>query len=265
MAQNWIKLRKDIHGDPAVIGIAAGTGLDVDTVVGKLTKLWSWADSHTVDGFIRNATFEWIDGLVGVNFFAENLEKNRWLKRKKGGIVIPNFERHNGESAKQRGLTAMRVEKTRNGKNVTDALPDKTRQDKSRTDKTRQDKTRAGQSSLNGQSLRAVTDNARGESAAVWTAQKSFAWEEHAAEVDRLVGVVGDPSSRKLIWQAMYAAYNGLTPAWLAAAVQGLKMSQARKPGAWLCDVLRKTALEQGRDFKALQGLLVIPPEVLNG
>lgn len=34
MAGDWIKMRVDLRDDPDVIGIAAATGLDEDTVVG---------------------------------------------------------------------------------------------------------------------------------------------------------------------------------------------------------------------------------------
>ena len=50
MSGEWIKMRLDLASDPAVIRIRRSLGLDVDAVVGKLHRLWSWADAHTVDG-----------------------------------------------------------------------------------------------------------------------------------------------------------------------------------------------------------------------
>ena len=61
MAGEWIKMRRDLSSDPAVIRIRRAVGLDVDTVVGKLHRLWSWADVHTIDGTAEGLDLEWID------------------------------------------------------------------------------------------------------------------------------------------------------------------------------------------------------------
>ena len=109
MAGDWIKMRTDLRDDPAVISIAAELGIDEDTVVGKLHRLWSWADRQTVDGNALGVTETWIDRYLGVTGFALSLVNVGWLSLLEDGLEIPNFDRHNGQSAKRRALTARRV------------------------------------------------------------------------------------------------------------------------------------------------------------
>ena len=111
MAGDWIKMRTDLRDDPAVISIAAATGLDEDTVVGKLHRLWSWANRQTIDGNAVGVNENWIDRYLCVTGIAKELEKVGWLSAFDGGVEIPKFDRHNGESAKRRALTARRVAK----------------------------------------------------------------------------------------------------------------------------------------------------------
>jgi hypothetical protein len=122
----WIKMRTDLRDDPAVIGIADILGIEEDTVVGKLHRLWSWADSQTFDGKADNVKAAWIDRYLGREGFADALVTVGWLEISDAGIAIPNFERHNGETAKKRALTAKRVAKHKSNTNadsVSEALP----------------------------------------------------------------------------------------------------------------------------------------------
>ncbi len=120
-------MRVDLADDPAVIGIAAVTGLDEDTVVGKLHRLWAWADRQTTDGNAPAVTKTWIDRYLRAEGFAEAMVSAGWLNAKSGGITFPKFDRHNGETGKQRALTAKRVAKYKsnngNAKVTPSALP----------------------------------------------------------------------------------------------------------------------------------------------
>ena len=118
MAGDWIKMRVDLAADPNVIGISIAVGLDEDYVVGKLHKLWSWADQHTTDGNAKSVTQTWLDRYVGVDGFADALAAVGWLVVSDDGISIPDFERHNGESGKRRALTANRAAKRRSKSNA---------------------------------------------------------------------------------------------------------------------------------------------------
>ena len=140
MAGDWIKMRDSLRDDPAVISIAHALGIDEDTVVGKLHRFWSWADQHTTDGNATGVTAAWLDRYVCATGFANALANAGWLLVGDSGLSIPRFDRHNGESAKERGLAAKRAAKYRaksnansNGSGVTSALPreEKRREEKS--------------------------------------------------------------------------------------------------------------------------------------
>jgi uncharacterized phage protein (TIGR02220 family) len=108
MAGDWIKMRIALADDPAVISIAARLSVDEFEVVGMLHHLWGWADTQSRDGHAPGVTNVWIDRYVRHVGFAEAMVSVGWLKVDESGVTFPNFERHNGESAKARALAAER-------------------------------------------------------------------------------------------------------------------------------------------------------------
>lgn len=102
MAGDWIKMRTALANDPAVIAIALDLDKSEFEVVGMLHHLWSWADSQSQDGHIKRVTDVWIDRYVHHKGFAKSMCDAGWLIIEKDGITFPNFDRHNGESAKKR-------------------------------------------------------------------------------------------------------------------------------------------------------------------
>lgn len=114
MAGDWIKMRHDLQDDPAVIAMAATLELDEYAVIGRLHKWWSWLDRQSETGNAVSVTEKWIDRYVGVSGFAQALLSTGWLAGRDGQYDVPNFDRHNGKSAKKRALTAQRVKRLRN-------------------------------------------------------------------------------------------------------------------------------------------------------
>lgn len=148
----WIKFEASTPDKPEVWQIAEELGIDPDAVVGKLLRVWLWFDENSENGYAAIVTKSLLNRLTGVTGFAEAMERAGWLvveterKGAKGGVIrIPNFERHNGQTAKNRALTARRMEKSRlrsplrksdassDAPIVTSASPDKIRVDKKRT------------------------------------------------------------------------------------------------------------------------------------
>jgi len=82
-------------------------------VVGKLVRVWAWFDSHTQDGNAISVTYPLLDRIAGVAGFAEAMAMCGWLEQSGSVLRIPNFGRHNGETAKKRALTNERVAKSR--------------------------------------------------------------------------------------------------------------------------------------------------------
>jgi len=118
MAGDWIKMRIDLADDPAVIGLAAALKINEDEVVGKLHRLWSWADKHTSSGFVPHITAKWIDRHLEKGGFASQMQAVGWLVITAEGVTFPSFDRHNGKSAKSR---AENTERARNSRKSRDA------------------------------------------------------------------------------------------------------------------------------------------------
>lgn len=108
MAGDWIKMRQDLHEDPAVVQIALLTDIDEDSVVGKLHKLWCWADKHTTDGTAPAITKTWVDRYVSKSGFAEAMTVAGWISFSDSGVLFPSFDIHNGHSAKSRAEASVR-------------------------------------------------------------------------------------------------------------------------------------------------------------
>jgi hypothetical protein len=109
MAGDWLKFEKATPDKPEVFAIAARLDMDPDAVVGKLIRVWSWFDTHTLDGNGRSVTAALLDRISGVSGFVSAMASVGWIVIDNDGVRLPNFERHTGETAKGRALTAKRV------------------------------------------------------------------------------------------------------------------------------------------------------------
>ena len=113
MAGSWIRMRHDLIDAPEIRRLARAAGVTKDDVYGKLFRLWSWFDRHSVNGVVADEEIEAVDELIGVTGFAAALVSVGWLASQEGGIVIPHWDRHNSETAKERALAAVRQERHR--------------------------------------------------------------------------------------------------------------------------------------------------------
>ena len=135
MAFDWIKMRSNIDHDWRVVRMAELLGMPELHVVGCLWKVWSWADQNTVDGNAICVTDVTLERYTGVTGFAHAMRQVGWLKGENGALCLPNFLEHNGQTAKKRAQTQLRVAKHRNASSVTKALPEKRREEKKRVKK----------------------------------------------------------------------------------------------------------------------------------
>jgi len=137
MAGDWIPMRTGLADDPAVIAIAARLGLDEDSVVGKLHRVWSWANHQTLDGHAPSVTSVWLDRYARAPGFADALAEAGWLEVTETGLWFPKFDRYNSEPAKKRALAAKRQSRRRHANrhapSATQALPEKRREEKKET------------------------------------------------------------------------------------------------------------------------------------
>lgn len=109
MAGDWIKFETATLDKPEVCQIADAADIDVDAVIGKLLRVWAWFDEQTSDGNAPSVSKRLLDRLVGVQNFCNHMVSVGWLSDDGTSIFIPNFERHNGKTAKTRLLTNRRV------------------------------------------------------------------------------------------------------------------------------------------------------------
>ena len=146
MAGDWLKMECCLPEKPEVFQIAGILGIDPDEVLGKLFKVWRWFDAHTESGNAHSVTYALVDRIAGLVGFAEAMGLVGWLVQDGSDLCVPNFDRHNGKTAKERALTAKRVAKSKakgngeangegNAPTVTTPLP---REEKRREEKKEQ-------------------------------------------------------------------------------------------------------------------------------
>ncbi len=105
----WMKVELELPDKPEVYAIATRLALDPEVVPTKLIKVWAWFDRHTTDGNARGVTKSLVDSKAGVIGFADAMESVCWLSYEDGVLSLPKFDRHNGQTAKNRALTGQRV------------------------------------------------------------------------------------------------------------------------------------------------------------
>lgn len=113
MAGDWIKITKSLPDKPEVWAIAQALDLDPDAVTGKLFRVWAWFDEQTENGNAPRVTKLLLDRQVGVTGFCDELQAVGWLVDDGNSIAVPNFDRHNSKTAKNRALTNERVARLR--------------------------------------------------------------------------------------------------------------------------------------------------------
>jgi len=129
LAGDWIKVEHVTIDKPEVLAMAELLGIEPDAVFGKLFRVWRWFDQQSLNGDARGVTnvtlMKFIDTLVASQGFAASMKKVGWLTE----TGMPNFDRHNGESAKNRALTNKRMKRFRDADSVTSASPEKRREE----------------------------------------------------------------------------------------------------------------------------------------
>jgi hypothetical protein len=137
MAGDWIKMRSDLFTHPKVVRMAsalkADARPDVIRVVGGLMSVWCLFDAHSVDGILEGYTAELIDDHLRWEGFASAMVGVEWLAPNGDGssMTLPEFDTHNGQSAKRRAQDADRKRDVRKT-SAPDADKKRTREEKRR-------------------------------------------------------------------------------------------------------------------------------------
>lgn len=113
MAGDWIKMGAGLRRHPKVVRIASALHADRLRVVGALHAVWSVFDEHSVDGTLDGYSAEVMDEEIGWPGFCEAMESVRWIAQTDAGLAVPEYEEHNGPTAKRRALDTKRKAESR--------------------------------------------------------------------------------------------------------------------------------------------------------
>ena len=123
----WIKIEHQTPDKPEVGAIAHKLRITPAEAFLALFRVWAWADESTADGTLPGIGPAWIDHIARVAGFGAAMKDAGWLVETPTGLEIPNFDRHNGESAKARALDQRRkmLARTDSGRTERGQQPDK--------------------------------------------------------------------------------------------------------------------------------------------
>lgn len=136
MAGDWIKWTHGLPDKPEVIRLSGLLNLPREVVVCRLMRFWEWCDENVPDTDIRTTgsafvkmsprrgdNVAFVDALVCTPNFADSLAVVGWIKFRDDLIELPNFGRHNGETAKTRARNAKNQKRKRKSDDTSDLTP----------------------------------------------------------------------------------------------------------------------------------------------
>lgn len=137
MAAEWIKLEHATPGKQEMYRLARLLGVSRGDAFLLAVEWWIWLDRQTRNGLVTEMYADQVDDMMRCPGFAMAMKAVNWLDVGPDGQIgqTPNFDRHNGKTAKDRAVTKDRVsdfrEKhkqtgndSRNGAFVTTPLPE---------------------------------------------------------------------------------------------------------------------------------------------
>lgn len=123
MAGDWIPIRINLRTDPRVVTMAALLKRSPQHIMGCLCQVWSAANEHTIDGKLKGYTLGAIDALTETKAFGGAMAAQGWLIVEADGLLCPDFDKYNSDSAKTRLQNARRAARHRNATSVTKVTP----------------------------------------------------------------------------------------------------------------------------------------------
>jgi hypothetical protein len=131
MAGDWIKLETVTPDKPEMFALAEYLNCSHGEAFLACVRVWIWADQQSRDGHALGVTKTAINRVAGVTGFAEALQEVGWLQDRGGVISVPNFDRHNGKTAKERALATKRkvTERSRSNRDKNATREEKRREE----------------------------------------------------------------------------------------------------------------------------------------
>ena len=112
---HWIKVEKCTIDKPEVMDMAEMLAISQEAAVGHCIRFWCWCDDHQKNGVLRFTDTAKIDAIARIDGFGDAMLKVGWLIMD-GTIRVANFDRHLGQGAKTRALSARRMSLKRHRK-----------------------------------------------------------------------------------------------------------------------------------------------------
>ena len=113
MANGWIVFDKALPTKPEISVISRALGISRGDAVLACMLVWAWADENTTDGHLDGLGIEDVDYQARIPGFGTAMVKAGWLLADERGLIFPNFDRWNTETAKQRLQKSQRQRKWR--------------------------------------------------------------------------------------------------------------------------------------------------------
>lgn len=110
---SWIKMGTGLASHGKVKAMRRALKADRLRVIGGLWAVWCVFDEHSDGGFLSGYTLEDMDEEIGWKGFSAAMRDIGWLVEADDGLQAPDYEEHNGPSAKRRALDASRKGKSR--------------------------------------------------------------------------------------------------------------------------------------------------------
>lgn len=104
----WIKMGVHLRTHPKVVRMASALRADRLRVVGGLWAVWCIFDAHTDNGLLEGYTLQAIDDDLGWKGFAAAMQAIGWLEESESGLLAPDYDDHNGVTAKRRAMETSR-------------------------------------------------------------------------------------------------------------------------------------------------------------
>lgn len=116
MSGEWLKFELSTPDKPEIFKMARILNCDKDSVIGKLIRVWAWFDRNSVDGRVDGVMSIDVDQIAIKVGFIDAMKSVGWADYNddESWVLLVNFDRHNGETAKKRALKNKRQSKWRN-------------------------------------------------------------------------------------------------------------------------------------------------------
>lgn len=109
----WIKMGTGLRDHPKVVRMAGMLKSDCLRVVGALHAVWSVFDEQSPDGLLEFYTLRVLDDKIGWRGFGKAMQAVGWLVESESGLQVPEYEEHNGPTAKRRASETKRKQGAR--------------------------------------------------------------------------------------------------------------------------------------------------------